>query len=207
MESMASPSPLTGKGSSDAELAGLLRDADGAALTELYQRFGRPCYSLAHRICADSTLAEDVVHEVFETLWREPWRFDPVQRSFATWLLTLIHHKAVDAARRQGTVRWHVMSAAEPELSQATGAEHVAVARATAGQVNAALDRLPGEQRQVLAQAYFGGHTLGEIAVFTGVPAGTVKSRMFAAVQRLRSLFTEKLGPDALVAEARTAWK
>ncbi|MDQ2882252.1 MAG: hypothetical protein M3Y48_13830 [Actinomycetota bacterium] len=77
------------------------------------------------------------------------------------------------------------------------------MARVAAGQVRAALHRLPVEQRRVLALTYFGGHTQREIAVLTGVPLGTVKSRTFAAVQRLRSLLTDQLGPDALLAEAR----
>jgi hypothetical protein len=66
-----------GWGPSDAELVQRVGDADGAALSQLYQRFVRPCYSLARRICADEGLAEEVVQEVFLTLWRNPSRFDP----------------------------------------------------------------------------------------------------------------------------------
>ncbi|MGQ0778315.1 MAG: RNA polymerase sigma factor [Pseudonocardiales bacterium] len=202
-------SALVSEGSSDAELARLLMNADGAALIEIYQRYGRPCYSLAYRICADYRLAEDVVDEVFVALWRAPWRFDPAQGSFATWLLTMTHHKAVDVIRRQRTGRQYGQAVAKQERSPTpeAGAGNAVVAGATAGQVRAALDRLPGEQRQVLAEAYFGGRTLGEIAAVTGVPPGTVRSRLFAGVQRLRSLLTEQLGPDALVAEARAVWK
>ncbi len=197
------------EGPSDAELVRRLVDADGSALAQLYQRFGRPCYSLARRICADEQLAEDVVQEVFLTLWRDPTRFDPLRGGFATWLLTLIHHKAVDAVRRESTIRRRMV--ATPEAGEdwsptpVPGADQAAMARVAAGQVRAALHRLPFEQRQVLALAYFGGHTQREIAVLTGVPLGTVKSRMFTAVQRLRSLLTDQLGPDTLVAEARMA--
>ncbi|MGH3864560.1 MAG: RNA polymerase sigma factor [Pseudonocardiaceae bacterium] len=206
--SESSPPALnTVEGPSDAELVRRLGEADGAALSQLYQRFGRPCYSLARRICADEGLAEDVVQEVFLTLWRDPTRFDPSRGSFATWLLTLIHHKAVDAVRRESTIRRRMVAA--PEAGEdwlpnpVPGADQAAMARVAAGQVRAALHRLPAEQRQALALAYFGGHTQREIAVLTGVPLGTVKSRMFTAVQRLRSLLTDQLGPDALVAEAR----
>lgn len=201
------PALNAGEGPSDAELVRRLGDADGAALSQLYQRFGRPCYSLARRICADEGLAEDVVQEVFLTLWRDPTRFDPSRGSFATWLLTLIHHKAVDAVRRESTIRRRMVAA--PEAGEdwsplpVPGADQAAMARVAAGQVHAALHRLPLEQRQVLALAYFGGHTQREIAVLMGVPLGTVKSRMFTAVQRLRSLLTDQLGPDALVTEAR----
>jgi RNA polymerase sigma factor (sigma-70 family) len=85
------------------------------------------------------------------------------------------------------------------------GADQAALARVAAAQVRAALHRLPVAQRQVLALAYFGGHTQSEIAVQTGVPLGTVKSRMFTAVQRLRALLTDQLVPDTLIAEARIA--
>jgi RNA polymerase sigma-70 factor, ECF subfamily len=201
------PVPNMVEGPSDAELVRRLRDADGTALSQLYQRFGRPCYSLARRICADEGLAEDVVQEVFLTLWRDPTRFDPSRGSFATWLLTLIHHKAVDAVRRESTIRRRMVAAPEAgedwSPTPVPGADQAAMARVAAGQVRAALHRLPVEQRQVLALAYFGGHTQREIAVLTGVPLGTVKSRMFTAVQRLRTLLTDQLGPDALVAEAR----
>jgi len=201
------PALSMGEGPSDVELVRRLGDADGAALSQLYQRFGRPCYSLARRICADEGLAEDVVQEVFLTLWRDPTRFDPARGGFATWLLTLIHHKAVDAVRRESTIRRRMVAAPEAgedwSPTPAPGADQAAMARVAAGQVRAALHRLPAEQRQVLALAYFGGHTQREIAVLTGVPLGTVKSRMFTAVQRLRSLLADQLGPDTLVAEAR----
>ncbi len=193
---------------SDGELARRLGDGDGLALSQLYQRFGRPCYSLARRICADDGLAEEVVQEVFLTLWRDPRRFDPARGSFATWLLTLIHHKAVDAVRRESTIRRRVVPAPEAgedwSPTPVPGADQAALARVAAGQVRAALHQLPVEQRQVLALAYFGGHTQREIAVLTGVPLGTVKSRMFAGVQRLRSMLHEQLGPDALLSEVRT---
>jgi RNA polymerase sigma factor (sigma-70 family) len=195
------------EGPSDVELVRRLGDADGAALSQLYQRFGRPCYSLARRICADEGLAEDVVQEVFLTLWRDPSRFDPSRGGFATWLLTLIHHKAVDAVRRESNIRRHTVGAPEAgedwSPTPVPGADQAAMARVAAGQVREALHRLPVEQRQVLALAYFGGHTQREIAVLTDVPLGTVKSRMFTAVQRLRSLLADQLGPEALVAEAR----
>jgi RNA polymerase sigma factor (sigma-70 family) len=203
-----SPAAKMADGPSDVELVRRLRDADGAALAQLYQRFGRPCYSLARRICADEGLAEDVVQEVFLTLWRDPTRFDPSRGGFATWLLTLIHHKAVDAVRRESTIRRRMVAAPEAgedwSPTPVPGADQAALARVAAGQVRAALHRLPVEQRQVLALAYFGGHTQREIAVLTGVPLGTVKSRMFTAVQRLRALLTDQLGPDVLITEART---
>jgi RNA polymerase sigma factor (sigma-70 family) len=205
----SSPTAGPGEGLSDVELAGRLGDADGEALGELYRRFGRPCFSLARRVCADEGLAEEVVQEVFLALWRDPGRFDPARGSFATWLLTLIHHKAVDAVRRESAVRRRVVSVAEAgeEWSPVpvVGADVAALARVAAGQVREALGRLPGEQRRVLGLAYFGGYTQREIAGLCGVPLGTVKSRMFAGVARLRSLLGDQLGPEVLITEARQA--
>ncbi len=147
------------------------------------------------------------MQEVFLTLWRNSTRFDPSRGSFATWLLTVTHHKAVDAVRRESAIRRRTATAPEAgedwSPTSAPGADQAAMARVAAGQVRAALHRLPTEQRQALALAYFGGHTQREIAVQTGVPLGTVKSRMFTAVQRLRVLLSDQLGPDVLVAEAR----
>jgi len=193
---------------SDTELVRRIKNADETALSELYQRFARPCYSLAHRICADDKLAEDVVQEVFLTLWRNPARFDPARGAFATWLLTVTHHRAVDAVRKESALRRRTV--AVPEAGEnwsptpVAGADQAAMARIAAGQVRTALHRLPFTQRQVLALAYFGGHTQSEISALTGVPLGTVKSRMFTAVRRLRELLTDQLGPDTLITEART---
>jgi RNA polymerase sigma-70 factor (ECF subfamily) len=122
----------------------------------------------------------------------------------ATWLLTVTHHKAVDAVRKESAIRRRTVAAPEAgedwSPTPVPGADQAAMAR-----VDAALHRLPVEQRQALALAYFDGHTQREIAIQTGVPLGTVKSRMFAAVQRLRVLLTDQLDPDVLVAEARRA--
>lgn len=190
---------------SDADLVGQLGDGDNTALAEIYRRYGRPSYSLARRICADDGLAEDVVQEVFLAVWRDPSRYDPGRGAFATWLLTLIHHKAVDAVRRESAVRRRTVPAAEAgeEWSPVPvpGADQAAMARVAAGQVRDALYQLPEEQRQALALAYYGGHTQREVAALIGVPLGTVKSRMFAGVQRLRLL----LEPENLMIELRNA--
>ncbi len=149
-------------------------------------------------------MAEDVVQEVFLTLWRDPARYDPERGEFATWLLTLVHHKAVDAVRRESAARRRTVSAAQAgeESSPVLGADDEALAEVAAGQVREALRRLPVEQRQALALAYYGGYTQREVAVLTGVPLGTVKSRMFAGVARLRMLLTAQLADDASGGEA-----
>ncbi len=173
-------------------------NGDQSALGALYDRYGRPAYSLARRICADDGIAEDVVQEVFLAFWRDPRRFDPERGAFGTWLLTLVHHKSVDAVRRESAIRRRTVPAAEDgdewSAPPGPGADQAALGMVVAGQVRDALGRLPEEQRQALALAYYGGYTQREVAALTGVPLGTVKSRMFTGVQRLRSALGPVLG-------------
>lgn len=176
-------------------------EGDSNALGALYDRYGRAAYSLARRICADDGIAEDVVQEVFLAFWRDPRRFDPARGAFGTWLLTLVHHKSVDAVRRESAIRRRTVPAAEDgeewSAPPGPGADQAALGSVVAGHVRDALGRLPAEQRQALALAYYGGYTQREVAALTGVPLGTVKSRMFTGVQRLRGLLGPLLGEFA----------
>lgn len=173
-------------------------DGDQTALGAVYDRYGRPAYSLARRICADEGLAEDVVQEVFLAFWRDPGRYDITRGSFGTWLLTLVHHKAVDVVRRESAIRRRTVPSAddgeERSAPPGPGADQDALEAVVAGQVREALNTLPEDQRKALALAYYGGYTQREVAALTGVPLGTVKSRMFTGVQRLRGVLGPLLG-------------
>jgi RNA polymerase sigma-70 factor, ECF subfamily len=195
--------PVAGRGSDPADVQIIQRvvAGDQQALGELYDRWSKPAFSLARRVCADEGLAEDVVQEVFIAFWREPGRFDPARGAFSSWLLTLVHHKAVDAVRRESAIRRRTVPAAEDgeewSVAPGPGADQAALGAVVAGQVRDALGRLPNEQREALALAYYGGYTQREVATLTGVPLGTVKSRMFTGVQRLRSVLGPLLGEVA----------
>ncbi len=161
---------------------------DGLALEELYDRYGRPCYALARRILSDEVLAQDVVQEVFLTVWRDASRFDVSRGAFATWLLSMTHHKAVDTVRREENLRKRRGSAEQLELREVEGPTvHEEVwSGLRRGRVVAALASLPDAQRHALELAYYGGYTQREIAGLTGTPLGTVKTRMLAGMRRLR---------------------
>jgi RNA polymerase sigma factor (sigma-70 family) len=173
----------------DAALVELISKPDPDALGVLYQRHGTACYRMAVRITANQALAEDAVQEAFTGLWRDPGAYTPGQGSVRSWLLGLTHHKAVDMVRREtAQQRRQNAQAAQQALDPPVAADPAAAAWAgiRAAEVRAALGELPEPQRHALALAYFGGYTQREIAQLTGVPLGTVKTRMFAAMRRLQ---------------------
>ncbi|XVV06718.1 RNA polymerase sigma factor [Actinosynnema sp. CA-248983] len=185
------PSPGPGGRPSDSVLVERVTAGDRGAFGELYDRYARPAYSLARRVCVDPELAEDVVQEAFLVLWRKPAGYDSARGSFGTWLMTVVHHRAVDAVRREDTRRRRTVPLTD-EVSEHTvppseGADHAALIGVVGAEVRAALQRLPEDQRQVIALAYLGGYTQIEVAALTGIPLGTVKSRTFAAIRRLRT--------------------
>jgi RNA polymerase sigma factor (sigma-70 family) len=182
------------EGVSDVSLVERLAAGDATAMEALYDRYSRPAYALARRITGEAVFAEEVVQEVFLALWRDPAKYDPARGGFASWLLATTHHKAVDAVRREETLRKRRAQSAEESdwfaAAPATGpAVEDAVWTGLRGErVRQALATLPEPQRHALALAYFGGYTQREIAALTGTPLGTVKTRMLAGMRRLRDL-------------------
>src|ERR687885_1587461 len=97
---------------SDEALVALVARSDDTALAELYDRFGRAAYGLALRVLRDAALAQDAVQEAFLTAWRTAPGFDPQRASASTWLLTLVHRRAVDVVRREERRRGEPLEAA-----------------------------------------------------------------------------------------------
>src|SRR5918997_4696366 len=190
MELVSSPGRRVGDGPAGADLLLRMRAGDRSAVDELYDRFRRPAFALARRILADDILAEDVVQDVFLTVWRDPYAYDGARGSFASWLMAMVHHKAVDAVRREESHRRR-QSRAEDDLvlsapTSARDVEDDAWTRLVAERVRTALGTLPDAQREALTLAYYGGYTQREVAALTRAPLGTVKTRMLAGMRRLR---------------------
>jgi RNA polymerase sigma factor (sigma-70 family) len=174
---------------SDEALVALVARADDAALAELYDRFGRVAYGLALRIVRDPALAEDAVQESFLAVWRSAGRFVAERAKASTWILTLVHRRAVDLVRREEPRRVEPLeTASEPSVE---AAEEEAWLRLQRTRVQEALRRLPDKQREAIELAYYGGFTQSELADRLGEPLGTIKSRMFAGLARLREILAE----------------
>jgi RNA polymerase sigma-70 factor (ECF subfamily) len=175
---------------SDEELLEAIASGDEVALGALYDRYGRVAYGVASRVLRDQALAEDAVQEAFLALWRSADAYRRERAKPSTWILTLVHRRAVDLVRREGRRQ------AEPldEAPEATGAAvpEEADLRDRRAAVQAALRQLPDDQRQALELAYYGGYTQSELAERLGVPLGTIKSRMFTGLTRLRELVPEQ---------------
>jgi RNA polymerase sigma factor (sigma-70 family) len=174
---------------SDEALVALVARADDSALAELYDRFGHVAYGLALRVIRDPALAEDAVQEAFLAVWRSAARFVPERAKASTWILTLVHRRAVDIVRREEPRRTEPLEAAPQPSANLT--EDEAWLRLRRTRVQEALRRLPDQQREALELAYFGGFTQSELADRLGEPLGTIKSRMFTGLARLRELLAD----------------
>jgi len=175
---------------SDEALVALAARSEQAALGELYDRYGRAAYGLALRVLRDESLAEDAVQDAFLSVWRTASRFVPERGTASTWILTLVHRRAVDVVRREQRRRTDPLERA-PEPISGGGVEEEAWVRLQRERVQAALSQLPDQQREALELAYYGGFTQSELAERLGQPIGTIKSRMFAGLARLRELLAD----------------
>jgi RNA polymerase sigma-70 factor (ECF subfamily) len=176
------------RGLRDSELVELVAQKDAGALEALYERYGRPAYSLARRILTEETLAQDVVQEVFLSLWRDARRFDAGRGTVATYLLSMTHHRAVDVVRREENLRrWRTSDdGLELEADPKVRVEDEVLTSERRAEVRSALQELPPAQREALLLAYFGGYTQREVAALVGVPLGTVKTRMAAGMRKMK---------------------
>jgi RNA polymerase sigma factor (sigma-70 family) len=176
---------------SDEALVALVARGDESALAELYDRVGRIAYGLALRVLRDERLAEDAVQEAFLALWRTAAAFRAERAKASTWILTLVHRRAVDLVRREERRRVEPLADDGAVAGETETAEEAAWLRFERERVQAALKQLPDVQREAIELAYYGGFSQSELAERLGVPLGTIKSRMFAGLARLRELLDE----------------
>ncbi len=173
----------------DEELMQLVGEDDPAAFEILYERHTDAAYSLALRMCGRRTAAEDVVQDAFLSIWRSAGSYDPLRGSVRTWVLGVVHHRAIDALRR-GVLQDRVRvsdEGIEDQLVARERTEQEVGRRDEAREVRAVLDGLPQEQSRVIELAYYGGLSHSEIAAMLDTPVGTIKGRMRLGLQKMRS--------------------
>lgn len=194
------PTPLL----SDRDLARRLRERDASALAALYRAHRRRAFGLAYRVLGDGAAAEDAVHAAFLALWERADRI-AIEGSLGALVMTIVHRRAVDLARRRARHRLHeagtpddaeaVVDAIPDEAAQAALARVVDDPEAVRRRVTSALETLPAEQRLVVELAYFEGLTHAAIAERLGLPGGTVKSRLRLGLGHLRDALDRGDGP------------
>jgi len=175
----------------DRQLLRRIEGGDEEAFRSLFAAYAPSAMALAGRVLRQSHLAEEIVQEAFVTLWLGAELYDERRGSVKAWLMTMVHHRAVDAVRREETQRRRADDATA-ELREETEDPSDDVVEAVAGPgeraaVRAALGALPPEQREVLELMYFDGLSQTQVAEKTGAPLGTVKSRALLGMRRMRS--------------------
>jgi RNA polymerase sigma-70 factor, ECF subfamily len=172
----------------DEELMALVYEGEPRAFEVIFDRHAGVALALAYRMCGRRPLAEEIVQEAFMSLWRSSSRYDPSRGSVRSWVLRVVHNRTIDAFRRELSSSSHDVS--DEWISDALPArectEDEVVRRSDARLVRSALDSLPGDQRQVIELAYFGGFSHTQIAAALNLPAGTVKGRMRLGLSKLR---------------------
>jgi RNA polymerase sigma factor (sigma-70 family) len=166
-----------------AEMRLIRDDRSQAAFADLFRHFAPRVKAFLIKSGAPASMAEEVSQEVLTIVWRKADMFDPARASVATWIFTIARNRKIDAFRKQRRpepedVIWGPEY--EPDQEEVMGLQQDSAALVTA------LKQLPDKQRELIERAYFGDMTHSEIAVATGLPLGTIKSRIRLAIDRLR---------------------
>jgi RNA polymerase sigma-70 factor (ECF subfamily) len=172
----------------DEDLMALVQRGDARAFEAIYDRHGSAAFSLAYRIAGNRAAAEDIVQEAFLSVWRSSVRYKPERGNLRSWLLSVVHNRAIDSLRRSVAHTRHQADGegieerkAAPEFTDVE-----AFRRQEAQTIRSEMERLPSEQLRVVELAYFGGFTHSQIAEMLGEPLGTVKGRMRLALDKMR---------------------
>ncbi len=176
---------------SDATLVVGIGRWNESALAEVYRRHGGTVHALAQRILGSDGRADDVTQDVFVELWRRPERYDPSRGSLRAFLVTVAHGRAVDVLRSESARAGREQRTARETASSGYDVENEVWDLAMADQLKLAISRLSDPERKAIELAYFNGHTYREVAALLGEPEGTIKSRIRAALQRLRAALVQ----------------
>ena len=177
----------------DEDLISLVENDDPRAFAVLYDRHGRPAYSLAYRMMGQRQAAEDLVQEVFLRVWRSTGSYRAERGSVRTWILSIVHHRGVDLLRSTASRRrTQDKVEASAETAQPSEAFSEAWRNSRRDEVRQALETLPSEQLKVLELAYFSGYTHVEIAELLDLPLGTVKGRMRLGLKKIKDYFDSR---------------
>ena len=189
MRKNADHSPTELRDLADEDLMQLVRRGDAKGFEVVYERHSSAAFSLAYRMCGTRAAAEDVVQEAFLSLWRSGARYDRARGSVRTWVLGIVHNRAIDSLRRSVVHdRKRASDEGIEERFEARERTDVEVARLDeAAEIRKALTTLPVEQSRVIELAYFGGFTQSEIADMIDTPIGTVKGRMRLGLEKMRA--------------------
>ena len=174
-----------------------LGQGEAEALEVIYDRHADVAFSLAYRMTGNRSQAEDVVQESFMSIWRSGARYDRTRGSVRTWVLGIVHNRAIDSLRRHlvHDKRRASDEGIEETLPARERTEAEVVRRTEAEVVRAAMDELPHDQQRVVELAYFGGFSHSEIAEMLDAPIGTIKGRMRLALGKLRGLLESQVQP------------
>jgi RNA polymerase sigma-70 factor (ECF subfamily) len=189
-DSVGRPSDIVTTTDEPADDALLAQAAGGdpTALTTIYERYKTVSYSLALRITTDPALAEDVVQDAFLGAWRNAGRYNAARGSVRTWLLAIVHHRAIDLLRRRRPASEMPEADLPPPSLVLPDIWPEVAGRLDRELIRQALGSLPDPQREAIELAYYGGLTQQEIAARTGAPLGTVKSRVRLGLLQMRGL-------------------
>jgi RNA polymerase sigma-70 factor (ECF subfamily) len=184
----------------DEEMMQLVQSGEPRAFELLYDRHGGAAFSLAYRMVGNRVTAEDITQEAFLSIWRSRLRYDQARGSVRTWVLGIVHNRAIDALRRSVVHdrRRETIEGVEERFEARDRTEVEAARREEARSVRSALDTLPADQRRTIELAYFGGFSHSQIAELLGEPIGTVKGRMRLGLDKMRRQLAEGVAAEGL---------
>jgi RNA polymerase sigma-70 factor (ECF subfamily) len=182
----------------DEEMMPLVQAGDPRAFELLYDRHGGAAFSLAYRMVGNWASAEDITQEAFLSIWRSRLRYDQARGSVRTWVLGIVHNRAIDGLRRSVVHdrRRETVEGLEERFEARERTDVEAARREEARTVRSALDTLPEDQRRTIELAYFGGFSHSQIAELLDEPIGTVKGRMRLGLDKMRRQLGEGVAAE-----------